>query len=70
MINFTFYLENLMVRISKQAERRAKCPHKPRPPAKKTGPKKDKLPKGFKPHVNAIANETMAQQIFIPKRIG
>jgi hypothetical protein len=59
-----------MVRISKQEERRAKCPHRPRPPALKTGPKKDKLEKGFKQHDNVISDAQLAQKIFIPKRIG
>jgi hypothetical protein len=59
-----------MVRISKQAERRAKCPHRPRPPAVKTGPKKDKLDKGFKQHVNVVEDAQLAQKIFIPKNIG
>ncbi len=59
-----------MVRISKQAERRAKCPHRPRPPAQKSGPKKDALPHGFKPHANAIEDATLSQKLFIPKKIG
>jgi hypothetical protein len=59
-----------MVRISKQAERRAKCPHRPRPPAPKTGAKKDNLEKGFKQHANVVADAQLAQKIFIPKRIG
>ncbi len=59
-----------MVRISKQAQRRAKCPHRPRPPAKKTGPKKDQLPQGFKPHATAIIDPRLSQKLFIPKRIG
>ncbi len=59
-----------MVRISKQAERRAKCPHRPRPPAVKTGPKKDALPQGFKPVANAVADAALSQKLFIPKKIG
>lgn len=59
-----------MVRISKQAERRAKCPHRPRPPALKTGPKKDNLDRGFKVHVNVVEDKQLAQKIFIPKKIG
>ncbi len=59
-----------MVRISKQAQRRAKCPHRPRPPAKKTGAKKDQLPQGFKPLVTAIIDPKLSQKLFIPKRIG
>ena len=59
-----------MVRISKQAERRAKCPHRPRPPAAKTGPKKDALPQGYKPLANAIENSALSHKLFIPKKIG
>ncbi|MBP7074188.1 MAG: hypothetical protein KBA81_02255 [Rhabdochlamydiaceae bacterium] len=59
-----------MVRISKQAERRAKCPHRPRPPAVKTGPKKDALPQGYKPIATAIEDATLSQKLFIPKKIG
>ncbi|HUD02386.1 MAG TPA: hypothetical protein VMR37_08650 [Rhabdochlamydiaceae bacterium] len=59
-----------MVRTSKQAQRRAKCPHRPRPPAIKTGPKKDKLHKGFKEHLNVVEDKELAQKIFIPKKIG
>jgi len=59
-----------MVRISKQAERRAKCPHRPRPPSAKTGAKKDNLAEGFKPHLNAVEDAAISQKIFIAKRIG
>ena len=59
-----------MVRISKQSERRAKCPHRPRPPAVKTGPKKDALPLGFKRHETAVGDATLATKLFIPKKIG
>lgn len=55
-----------MVRISKQEERRSRNPHRCRAPAKKTGPKTDKLPQGFKPHTNAVAGE-MSERIFVPK---
>jgi hypothetical protein len=43
-----------MVRISKQEERRSVSRKCPKPPAKKTGAKKDLLAQGFKPHANAI----------------
>jgi hypothetical protein len=57
-----------MVRISKKAERRGNYPRKRRPPStNKTGPVKDKLPKGFKEHQNAITDETLSQVAFIPK---
>ncbi len=59
-----------MVRISKQAERRAKCPHRPRPPAVKTGPKKDALPHGYKPIEGVVLDATLSQKLFIPKKIG
>jgi len=59
-----------MVRISKQAERRAKCPHRPRPPSIKTGPKKDALLGGFKMHESAIASGSLSLKCFIPKKIG
>lgn len=59
-----------MVRISKQSERRSKCPHRPRPPAVKTGPKKDQLSQGFKPHANAVEDVQLSQKLFIPKKIG
>jgi hypothetical protein len=53
-----------MVRISKQAERRSKCPHRPRPPALKTGPKPEK---GFKTHMNTLSDAEIAKGTFIPK---
>ncbi len=53
-----------MTRMSKQSERRAVSPRRPRLPGIKTGSKKDHLPKGFKPHDNALGGE--ANQ-FIPK---
>lgn len=55
-----------MVRISKQSERRAQSPRRPRPPAEKTGAKKDKLAKGFKEHANALEGDAAAVA-FIPK---
>jgi hypothetical protein len=55
-----------MVRISKQAQKRAVSRRRPAPPAKKTGAKKDALPQGFKLHANAIEG-TLAQTSFIPK---
>lgn len=55
-----------MVRISKQAERRSKSPHKPRAPVEKTGARKENLKEGFKPHANALEGE-IAAQAFIPK---
>ncbi|MDN3506284.1 MAG: hypothetical protein P0S96_03545 [Simkaniaceae bacterium] len=55
-----------MTRISKQAERRAKCPRKCKPPQPKTGAKKDNLPKGFKEHSNALEGD-IAKTFFVPK---
>lgn len=55
-----------MVRISKQGERRNESPRRPRAPSKKTGSQRDKLPKGFKEHANAVAGEAAAKA-FIPK---
>lgn len=55
-----------MVRISKQGERRNQFKRKHRSPSPKTGPLKDNLPEGYKPHLNAIEGE-LATQLFIPK---
>ncbi|MEC7839275.1 MAG: hypothetical protein VX777_04465 [Chlamydiota bacterium] len=55
-----------MTRISKKAQRRAQSPRKRRFPSEKTGPLKDNLPEGFKPHANALDGETSATT-FIPK---
>lgn len=55
-----------MTRISKQQERRAVSPRRPRPPALKTGSLQDNLPKGYKPQNNAISGE-LAAKAFIPK---
>lgn len=55
-----------MVRISKQSEKRQRFPRKNRYPAKKTGPIKDLLEKGFKEHANALEGE-IANSAFIPK---
>ncbi|MBI5346145.1 MAG: hypothetical protein HZB76_03275 [Chlamydiae bacterium] len=53
-----------MTRISKQEERRHKCPKKHKTPLfKKTGPQKDKLALGYKNKDNAI--EMLSA--FIPK---
>lgn len=55
-----------MTRMSKQGERRAISHRRPRPPSKKTGPKKDKLQFGYKPHENAVSEGASAGR-FIPK---
>ncbi len=55
-----------MVRISKQQERRNRFPRKNRNPSEKTGSIKDKLPKGFKEHANAVEGD-FATMVFIPK---
>lgn len=61
------YEGDLMVRISKQAERRSKYPHRRRPPAAKTGTKQDNLPLGYREHTNVILDAKIAQTTFIPK---
>jgi len=53
-----------MVRISKQEERRSRCPKKCKAPAVKTGPKVDAIP--FKMHNNVVEGDR-AQKAFIPK---
>ena len=55
-----------MVRISKQGKIRSVSRRRPKPPAKKTGPKKDKLAAGFREHPNAVVGN-LAQNLFIPK---
>lgn len=55
-----------MVRIAKQAERRARFPRKHRPPAQKTGPLRDQLEKGYKEHANAL-DGAVGAGAFIPK---
>jgi len=55
-----------MVRISKQQERRSKCPRRCKAPSPKTGSRKDNLPQGFKAHPNAIEG-SRAPLAFIPK---
>jgi hypothetical protein len=56
----------LMVRISKQEERRHKSPRRRRAPSPKTGALKDNLPAGYKLHANAIEG-SIAESSFIPK---
>jgi len=55
-----------MTRMSKQGERRAVSPRRPRPPSPKTGPKRDNLEFGYKKHENAMSGESMPTR-FIPK---
>ena len=52
-----------MTRVGKQEERRNRCPRKNKPPALKTGPKKDNLKLGYKERINA----TDVAGIYIPK---
>ena len=54
-----------MVRISKK-DRNKRCPRKPHYGSIQSGPKKDNLPQGYKPHVNAYEG-TQLYTIFIPK---
>jgi hypothetical protein len=53
-----------MVRISKQAQRRAVSRKRPKLAGVKTGSKKDNLSKGYKEKVNASAQ---VESTFIPK---
>ena len=53
-----------MVRISKQSERRGVSFRRPKRAGKKTGTKKDNLPKGYKEKFNAVAS---SENVFIPK---
>jgi hypothetical protein len=55
-----------MVRLSKQARRRAVSYKRPSKLAKKTGALKDALPNGFKEHPNALLGDT-AKGAFFPK---
>ncbi len=54
-----------MVRLSKQVRIRMQSRRRPRPPAVKTGSKKDKLAEGFKPALNAAQGD-LAKTLFIP----
>ena len=57
-------MRKIMTRTSKQEQRRNMSPRKRHVNlAKKTGPKKDLLEKGYKEHVNALD----ASYAFIPK---
>lgn len=53
-----------MTRMSKQGERRAVSPRRPSLPSKKTGPKKDTLQYGYKPHENAMNEQSNAGRFF------
>ncbi len=55
-----------MTRVSKQEERRNKSPRKPKIGSVKSGPKKDRLKKGYKEHLNAIMDKEAAYS-FISK---
>lgn len=55
-----------MTRISKQEERRHRSPRKSKIIGKKTGPRKDLLPAGYKMHLNALSSNLQIQA-FIPK---
>ena len=55
-----------MTRMSKQSRKRAVSPRKPRPPAAKTGPKRDRLELGHRVHKNAISGDLVSNR-FIPK---
>ncbi len=53
----------VMTRLGKKEERRGISPRKHKNPSVKTGPKKDNLDKGYKPHDNASPETS----VFIPK---
>ena len=55
-----------MVRISKIKQRYNRCPKKRKPPSKKTGPKKDNLPSGYREHENALERD-LSKTAFVPK---
>lgn len=56
-----------MVRISKQEERRQRSPHRHQNMVRTaTGPKKDKLPKGYREHTNAVTGD-LSGKVFIGK---
>ncbi len=55
-----------MVRISKQRERRQVSRRRHKKPTSKTGALKDNLPKGYKPHANAVEGD-LAKTMFVPK---
>jgi len=56
----------IMVRISKQQERRQRSPKKRRAASPKTGSMKDNLSLGYKSHANALEG-VVAESFFIPK---
>ena len=55
-----------MTRVSKQGRKRHTSPRKPKLAGPKTGPKKDALESGFKPHANALPGSSTSNR-FIPK---
>ncbi|MGB7978680.1 MAG: hypothetical protein WCF19_05935 [Chlamydiales bacterium] len=55
-----------MTRMSKQGKVRHTSPRKPRLGGPKTGPKKDALEFGYKPHPNAVVVDSTPNR-FIPK---
>lgn len=55
-----------MVRLSKKQEIRQRSPHRRRPPAAKSGPRKMALPLGYKPHCNAVDGDE-TRSLFIAK---
>lgn len=53
-----------MTRMSKQNERRSVSRRRPKPPSKKTGPKRDQLAQGYRPHENVAISEKLPQRFF------
>lgn len=56
-----------MTRLSKKARRRAQSPRKCKDPFPKTGPKKDKLDKGFKELDNGFNGTALAGKAYFGK---
>jgi hypothetical protein len=68
-ISHHFTRSIVMVRMSKQGQRRNQFPRRRRAPSVKTGPLQDNLPNGFKQLENAIEGN-FAQSMYIPKIKG
>jgi len=53
-------MEHAMTRVSKQQERRNRCPRKRKAPSPKTGTLKDNLPEGYRVHENTVSGVKQA----------
>lgn len=56
-----------MTRMSKDSERRGVSPRRPKRAGKKSGPKKDNTPEGYRVHPNALEGTALGSMIFISK---